>query len=106
MGTAFSYEVRALHGPTTFTATSLPSGLAIDDTGQITGIPNTEGDFNATITASSANGSSTLTYLFEIVKGARTLAWEQGLPIRSYGNTPFTLSATSPTAFSLLARAS
>jgi hypothetical protein len=54
----------------TWTATGLPPGLAINGvTGQITGTPTTEGEFSATITATGPGGSSTETVQF-IVQSA------------------------------------
>jgi hypothetical protein len=70
--TAFDYAIEIHPRPgTTFTATPLPDGLAIDAaTGHITGVPTTVGATDVTITATNATGVMTTT----IVIGVRAAA--------------------------------
>ena len=50
--------IGALYGPTSFTATGLPSGLSIDSEGRIKGRTTAVGDHNVTIGASNLSGSA------------------------------------------------
>jgi len=60
VGNAFSYQVVATYGPTDFTATGLPPGLAINaGTGLITGTPSAGGSYDATLTVTNATGTVT-----------------------------------------------
>jgi hypothetical protein len=57
VGAAFSYTITATNNPTSFSATPLPPGLAINtSTGLISGTPTTAGTTSVTVTAS--NGAS------------------------------------------------
>jgi endo-1,4-beta-xylanase len=62
VGTAASVQVRATDsaaGQTlTYSATGLPTGLAIGSSGLISGTPTTSGTFNSTITVSDGTGAS------------------------------------------------
>lgn len=52
LGAAFSYQITANNGPTSFTAGGLPRGLAVDRaTGRITGAPSSGGIFDVTLGA-------------------------------------------------------
>jgi PKD repeat protein len=60
VGTAFSYQVVATYAPTSFTATGLPPGLAINSgTGLISGTPTAGGSYDATLTVTNATGTVT-----------------------------------------------
>jgi|DEB19_MinimDraft_3_1074340.scaffolds.fasta_scaffold20031_2 hypothetical protein len=65
--TAFSFTITGTNSPTTFTATSLPSGLFINgSTGQITGTPTVHGVFSVPISVSNGCGGSSGTLTITI----------------------------------------
>ena len=60
VGSAFTYQVTATNAPTSYRATGLPAGLAVDTaTGLITGIPTAVGVAMVTLNATSGGGTST-----------------------------------------------
>lgn len=64
VGTAFVYQITASNIPTSYAATGLPNGLAVNtSTGAITGTPTAAGTSSVTISAtnSAGPGSATLT---------------------------------------------
>ncbi|MFP3965081.1 Ig domain-containing protein [Actinomadura fulvescens] len=68
VGTPVSLQVRASDPgglALTFTATGLPAGLAISESGLVTGVPATEGTFTVTVTATNTAGKA----------GSATFAW-------------------------------
>jgi PKD repeat protein len=79
LGVDFSFQVTASNSPTTYAASGLPAGLAINSsTGLITGnVPTSlaAGSYTATLTATNAGGSGTQTITFD-VKSAFS-AWGQ-----------------------------
>ncbi|ACB73602.1 putative Ig domain-containing protein [Opitutus terrae] len=57
VGTAFSYQISASDSPTSFLATGLPTGLALDPlSGLITGTPASADTFEVILRAANANG--------------------------------------------------
>jgi len=64
VGFPFGYQITAINGPTSYSATGLPSGLSVNtSTGLISGTATFSGTANATINAinSAGTGSATLT---------------------------------------------
>ncbi|MDF2457055.1 MAG: carbohydrate-binding protein [Cytophagaceae bacterium] len=58
-GVAFSYTITASNNPTSFSATGLPAGLAVNTTtGVITGAPAAVGTYTITLGASNAGGTA------------------------------------------------
>ncbi|MDD5672792.1 MAG: Ig-like domain-containing protein [Chitinivibrionales bacterium] len=112
VGQAFSYQITAANGPTTFNATGLPAGLSVNTgTGLISGTPTVAGTYSVTISAtnSGGTGSATLTVtinptpppapvLSSPANGAMgvslspTLAWNFASGATSYGLQVSTVS--------------
>ena len=62
VGVAFSYQIVASHNPTSYSATSLPTGLSLSvTTGEISGTPSLAGTTVVTIGASNVEGMDTET---------------------------------------------
>jgi len=60
VGSAFSYQIAATFSPTTFGATGLPAGLAVNSsTGLISGTPTSAAAGTWTVNISATNGSGT-----------------------------------------------
>jgi hypothetical protein len=58
VGSAFSYTITASNSPTSYGASALPPGLTVNTSnGVISGTPSSAGTFNATVTATNANGT-------------------------------------------------
>jgi len=57
-GSAFTYQITASHNPASYGASGLPPGLDINTgSGLISGTPTATGSYNATLTATNANGT-------------------------------------------------
>ena len=60
VGRAFSYQITASNGPTSYNAAGLPAGLSVNTgSGLISGTPTTVGTNSVTISASNASGTGT-----------------------------------------------
>jgi hypothetical protein len=60
VGRAFSYQITASNGPTSYNAAGLPAGLSVNTgSGVISGTPTTVGSNSVTISASNASGTGT-----------------------------------------------
>ena len=62
-GVTFALTLSATGSPTAWYGTSLPTGLAIDNGGNITGAPTTVGYANTSFVAGNASGNSSAVYL-------------------------------------------
>ena len=68
-GKSYTYQMTATGtSPITWTATGLPSGLAISTDGKITGIPAASGDSSVTFTATNAAGDNSKTLTLTVVE--------------------------------------
>ena len=94
VGQAFSYDIDATNTGT-FGATGLPGGLFIDsNTGAISGTPGVGGQFDVTITATSAIGVSDIeTLTLTIATAATSAELASSLNPATYGQA-LTLTAT------------
>jgi PKD repeat protein len=71
VNTPFSYTIQATSLATSFSASGLPGGLALNSlTGAITGTPTNAGTYNVTLTASNATGATTSQLTIVIYAGA------------------------------------
>lgn len=99
----FSYQIAATNSPTTFGATGLPNGLAVNTTtGAISGTPTASGVTPVTITATNADGSDTETLTITIAAGPTPVITS---PLTASGTVgqvfSYQITATeSPTSFS------
>ena len=70
VGIAFAYQIAATTNPTSFNATGLPPGLAVNTaTGLISGTPTANGVYNATVSATNATpatGSQAVTITINV----------------------------------------
>jgi hypothetical protein len=67
VGGAFSYQILAVNGATTFSATGLPAGLTVSTaTGLISGTPTVSGTSSITLSATNLGGSGTLGLSLEV----------------------------------------
>jgi subtilase family serine protease len=70
-GSAFNYSITASNGPTSYSASGLPSGLGINTSnGVISGTPASAGTSNVTIGAANAGGTGTATLVLTIAAAA------------------------------------
>ena len=97
LGDFLIYQIEALNGPTTFSATNLPSGITFDPTaGLISGTPEEFGTFLVDISATNASGSTSQVWSLQVASSGPFdhLQWEE-LPTAATQNAPFeaTLSA-------------
>jgi hypothetical protein len=93
VGQSFSYQVSALNGPTSFTATgSFPSGLSMNSSGLITGTPTATGVSVVNLSATNNYGTSLSTHL--------TLTVLNPVPAAPGITSPLTATATVGSTFS------
>ena len=98
MGTPVSLQVEATKGPDTYSTDSTLAeyGLSIDsNTGVISGTPSKMGDFNCTITVMNSSASDTKSFFFRVLKGTKSINWDQSLVGLTYGDVPVELNASA-----------
>jgi hypothetical protein len=98
VGTAYSQTLTATGGtaPYTFTATgALPPGITLSGAGAFSGTPTAGGTFSFTVTAKDQdNFTGSQAYTVTVNAGAATLSFA-AIPPETYGNQPFTVTASS-----------
>jgi hypothetical protein len=93
IGDAFSYRITATRSPTSFGATGLPDGLALDTaTGLISGTPEESGVFPVQVSATrgTATASMTLTLGVTAYGEFHHIRWDH-VPATAYTAVPFTV---------------
>jgi uncharacterized protein (DUF1800 family) len=102
-GPAFSYQIQASARPTSYDASNLPPGFAINPaTGLITGTPTAPGEWTITLTATNAKGSGSAFLQLTVIEtgGGITRELWNDLPGASVAQIPL---ASAPDSTSLLA---
>ena len=90
VGSAFSYQITASNSPTSYAATGLPMGLAVNSgTGQILGTPTMSGTSLITVAAANAagTGSATLGLSVASTNYSVALSWMASPSPDAAGNT-------------------
>ena len=96
VGSAFSYQITATNVPTSYGATGLPAGLAVNSgTGLISGTPTAAGTYTATLSAKNSYGTGNATLTLTISAAAAITRNAHG--VNDVGAT----STASPIAVSL-----
>ena len=70
VGAAFTYQITTSNTPTSFTASGLPAGLAVNATGLISGTPTAAGASIVTVSATNAGGTGSATVTLTIAPAA------------------------------------
>ena len=94
-GSNVSIQVPATRNPTSWSASGLPTGLSINNSGVISGSTSTLGNFNATITAINADGNDSKTLGIAVIKGNRSITWDKTIAGLTYGDSALSLTGTA-----------
>jgi Putative Ig domain/Abnormal spindle-like microcephaly-assoc'd, ASPM-SPD-2-Hydin len=89
VGSAFSYQITATNSPTSYAATGLPAGLAINTgTGLISGTPTISGTSSITIGATNASGTGSATLAVSVASTSYSvmLSWTAAPSPDAVGN--------------------
>jgi len=90
VGSAFSYQITASNSPTSYAATGLPMGLAVNSgTGQILGTPTMSGTSLITVAAANAAGTGSATLGLSVASTSYSVAlsWMTSPSPDAAGNT-------------------
>ena len=100
-GQPVNLQIPADRNPTAWSATGLASGLAINNSGVLSGSASSLSPFTASFTASNSDGNDTKSMSFGVLKGNRVITWDQTFAGLTYGDNPvsFTGTATGPGDF-------
>jgi hypothetical protein len=90
VGSGFRFHLAALNEPSTYAASGLPSGMAINAlTGEIFGTPAEKGIYRVTLSSSNSGGTGTAPWLLtvypqapQLVLGGTSLAATVGVPFQ------------------------
>lgn len=95
VGQSILYTITATQSPTSYSATPLPAGLALNaTTGAISGVLTSAGPVNSTLGATNAAGSGQATLAWSIASDAAAPSIPSGLQARMLSSNSFRLTWT------------
>ena len=101
VGKTFQYQIQATGTGLTYSATGLPSGLALDtQSGVISGAPASEGNFPVTVGAGNAGGNATASFSLSVGYAIPTFRSEMAVNLANGQTFSFQLVADgAPTKY-------